>query len=131
MNEGRRNVSTIKSKTIQKLLIAIIFIVFVVFVAKKNVLEKNRTTFVQKFSLVDDIFTIEEVFQRRKKILERSCSFIEQLNTANRIATVNELKEIHLLLQDLKASNENIAKKLQSYEETEILLHKTQESFLI
>ena len=125
--------STVKSTFIRQLVSGIIFILFVIHIATKNVLEKNGVTFVQNLSLdsFDDTTNIEEIFQSRKKILERSCSFITQLNTANQIATVNELKEIHLLLHDLKASSEEIAKKLQFYNQTKILLQKTQDSFMI
>ena len=37
------------------------------------------------------------------------------MNIANRIATVKELKEIHLLLHDLTKSRANIANKLKPY----------------
>ena len=125
--------STGKSTFILQLVSGIIFFLFVIHIAMENVLEKNGVTFVQNLSQesFDDTTNIEEIFQSRKKILERSCSFIKQLNTANQIATVNELKEIHLLLHDLKASSEEIAKKLQFYNQTKILLHKSQESFMI
>ena len=81
--------------------------------------------------IVDEKSKIEEVFHRRKTLLERSCSYINQLNTANRIASINQLKEIHLLLHDLDASHESIAKRLESYGETKISLDKTQENFMI
>ena len=133
MNEAKTASHFIKSKLIQKLLVAIILIIIVIHIATENVLEKICATCFQKISTesLDDTFNIEEVFHRRKKILERSCSFIKQLKTANRIATANELKEIHLLLYDLEATTENIANKLQYYVETETLLNKTQESFMI
>ena len=133
MNETKNASHFIKSKLVQKLFVAIIFIIFLIHIATENVLEKICATCVQKISsgALDGTFNMEDVFHRRKKILERSCSFIKQLKTANRIASVNELKEIHLLLHDLEASTENVANKLQSYDETETLLNKTQESFMI
>ena len=36
--------------------------------------------------------SIDEVFEMRNNIVKRSCSFIEQLNTANKIASIDELK---------------------------------------
>ena len=77
----------------------------------------------------DETREIEEVFHERNEILQRSCEFVNKLNTANRIATINQLKEIHLLLHDLKISREIIAKKLSPYDETKIELDKNQENF--
>ena len=48
------------------------------------------------------------------------------MNTANRIATVKVLKEIHLLLHDLSKSRDDIANKLKPYHETKIVLNKLQ-----
>ena len=88
----------------------------------ENISAKNSS-----LEIVDERSKIEDVFYRRKTLLERSCSFINQLKTANRIATIDELKEIHLVLHDLDASYESIAKRLKSYAETKISLDKNQE----
>ena len=77
----------------------------------------------------DESLEIEKVIQKRNEILQRSCEFVNKINTANRIATINQLKEIHLLLHDSKISREIIAKKLSPYDETKIELDKNQENF--
>ena len=66
----------------------------------------------------------------RGSLIQRSCEFINKLNTANRIATITQLKEIHLLLHDLEISRDMIAKKLSPYDETKIELDKNQENFI-
>ena len=78
----------------------------------------------------DESLEIEEVFHKRDEILQRSCEFVNKLNTANRIATISQLKEIHLLLHDLEISRDIIAKKLSPYDETKIDLDKNQENFI-
>ena len=77
----------------------------------------------------DETQEIKGVFHKRNEILQRSCEFVTKLNTANRIATISQLKEIHLLIHDLKISREIIAKKLSQYDETKIELVKNQENF--
>ena len=62
--------------------------------------------------------------------MKKSCEFINKLNTANRIATISKLKEIHLHLHDLKISRDIIAKKLSPYDETTIELDQNQENFI-
>ena len=86
----------------------------------------NCATCVENSSLeiVDDKSKIEKVFHRRNTLLERSCSFINQLNTANRIAIIDELKKIHLLLHDSEASHESITNTLESYDEKKFHLIK-------
>ena len=98
-------------------------------VTDADIVENICETCAENFSpeIVDEGSKIEEVFHRRKTLLERSCSFITQLNTVNRIASINQLKEIHLLLHDLDASYESIAKRLESYDETKISLDKNRE----
>ena len=73
---------------------------------------------------------IEDIFNQRNQILQRSCSFLRQLNNVNRRATINELKEIHLLLHDLSVSCDEIAKKLKPYDKLETRLEENQENFL-
>ena len=51
--------------------------------------------------------------------------------TANRKATVHELKEIHLLLHDMSVSRDEIKKKLNSYVNTTGKLVKNQENFIL
>ena len=133
MNDGKTNVPTIKSKFIYKLLAAFIFIIYVIHIAVEYALEKTCAACVQPVSLetLNQVLPLEQIFHNRKEILERSCSFIEQLKTVNRIANVNELKEIHLLLHDLMTSHDKIAKRLQSYDKTEISLNRTQENFMM
>ena len=48
--------------------------------------------------------------------MKRSCSFIKQLKSANRIATIGELKEIHYLLHDLNTPLDVISSKLQPFD---------------
>ena len=66
----------------------------------------------------------------RGSLLQRSCEFINKLNTANRIATITHLKEIHLLLHDLEISRSLISEKLSPYDETKIELDENQENFI-
>ena len=47
--------------------------------------------------------------------MKRSCSFIKQLIDANKIATIEELKEIHYLLHDLNVPTNVITSKLKRY----------------
>ena len=78
----------------------------------------------------DETLEIKEVFNHRHEILQRSCEFINKLNTANRKAAISQLKEIHLVLQDLEISRDIIAKKLSPYDETNVELDKDQEYFI-
>jgi len=65
---------------------------------------------------------IEEIFEMRKKIMKRSCSFIKQLIDANKIATIDELKEIHYLLHDLNVPTNVITSKLKRYKQQKLEL---------
>ena len=89
---------------------------------------KNRNLKIP-MKVKDETKEIEEVFHERNEILQRTCEFVNKLNTANRIATISQLKEIHLLLHDLKISRDIIAKKLSPYDETKIELDKNQEFY--
>ena len=126
MNVGKNNGPT--SKVIKKLLAAVIILIAVIYncviIVMDNVLENEASKNVGSLQTLDE--EVEQVFHRRKEILDRSCTFIKQLNTANRIATVKELKEIHLLLHDLAKSRDNIVSKLEPFNETEIRLNKLQ-----
>ena len=51
--------------------------------------------------------------------------------TANKEATLDELKEIHLLLHDMSVSRDEIEKKLNSYVNTTGKLVKNQENFIL
>ena len=51
--------------------------------------------------------------------------------TANSEATLDELKEIHLLLHDMSVSRDEIEKKLNSYVNTTGKLVKNQENFIL
>ena len=59
--------------------------------------------------------SIDEIFEMRRKIMRRSCSFIKQLISANKIATIDELKKIHYLLHDLNIPLDVITSKLERY----------------
>jgi len=48
--------------------------------------------------------------------MKRSCSFIQQLKSANKIATIDELKEIHYLLHDLNTPLDVISSKLAPFD---------------
>ena len=98
---------------------------------------------------------IEETFSRRKLIYQRSCSMIKKLITLNKkgltnewcrkviityqgmveflypimIASIEELKEFHLLLHNLTLSKNRIIDKLKSYEESSLQLGPAKETF--
>ena len=122
MNGGKNNGLT--SKIIKKLLAAVIFLIAIIYIVMDNKLEKEKRINIGSLEALDE--QVEQVFHRRKEILDRSCSFIKQLNTANRVATIKELKEIHLLLHDLAKSRDDIVSKLEPYDETKIVLNKLQ-----
>ena len=54
--------------------------------------------------------------------MRRSCSFIKQLISANKIATIDELKEIHYLLHDLNIPMDVITSKLERYKQQKVQL---------
>ena len=56
-----------------------------------------------------------EIFELRRKIMKRSCSFLSQLKSANKIAKIDELKEIHYLLHDLNIPLDVIKSQLEPY----------------
>ena len=130
-NTNHRN-AFLASKTFQiskiiylkPLIIYLIFLIFIVII-KENypVVNENHNL---EISMKDEILEIKEVFHQRQEILKRSCQFINKLNTVNRMATISQLKEIHLLLHDLAISRDIIAKKLSPYDETKIELFKNQ-----
>ena len=93
--------------------------------ARKN--NKSRTEEILKNS--DRIGSLGPMAVRGS-LLQRSCEFINKLNTANRLATISQLKEIHLLLHDLEISRGLISEKLSPYDETKIELDKDQENFI-
>ena len=51
--------------------------------------------------------------------------------TANREATLDELKEIHLSLHDMSVSRDKIEQKLKKYINTTAKLVKNQENFIL
>ena len=124
MNGGKNNGPT--SKIIKKVLAAVIILIAIIYIVMDNVLENEESINIGSLETLHEEVELEQVFHERKEILDRSCSFIKQLNTANRIATVKELKEIHLLLHDLAKSRDNIASKLEPFDETEMRLNKLQ-----
>ena len=130
-NTNHRN-AFLASKTFQiskiiylkPFIIYLIFLIFIVII-KENypVVNENHNL---EISMKDEILEIKEVFHQRQEILQRSCQFINKLNTVNRMATISQLKEIHLLLHDLAISRDIISKKLSPYDETKIELDKNQ-----
>ena len=149
-NKNNRN-AFVASKTFQiseKPFIFLIILIFIVII-KENYAVVNESITVEMIQIEatfdskpdenhnlnipmkvkDETQEIKEVFHKRNEILQRSCEFKTKLNTANRIATINQLKEINLLLHDLKISRDVIAKNLSPYDETKIELDKNQENF--
>ena len=66
--------------------------------------------------------SIDEIFEIRRKVMKRTCSFIKQLISANKIATIDELKEIHYLLHDLNIPLDVITSKLERYKQQKVQL---------
>lgn len=132
-NTNHRN-AFLASKTFQiskiiylkPFIIYLIFLIFIVIIKENYPVVNENHNLEISMKAKDEILEIKEVFHQRQEILQRSCQFINKLNTVNRMATISQLKEIHLLLHDLAISRDIIAKKLSPYDETKIELDKNQ-----
>ena len=139
-NDG--GLRTKKINKIEKIFILLIFLIVILF-TRENYLIKNENIIVEMINIQTTVngaleksdneneqFDIKKIFKRRNEILDRSCLFWKKLKAANEKATINELKEIHFILQDLSRSREKIAKILEPYEDIENTLDKNQENFI-
>ena len=140
---GSKNDSGLRTKkinTIEKIFILLIFLIAILF-TRENYLIKNENIIVEMINIQTTVngalaepdnenatSNIKKTFKRRNEILNRSCLFWKKLKAANEKATINELKEIHLILQDLSRSRAKIAKILEPYEDIENTLDENQEN---
>ena len=141
-SENDGGLRTKKFNTIEKIFILLIFLIAILF-TRENYLIKNENIIVEMINIQTTVngaleksdneneqFDIKKIFKRRNEILDRSCLFLNRLKAANEKATINELKEIHLILHALSKSREEIAKLLEPYEDIENTLDKNQENFI-
>ena len=142
---GSKNDSGLRTKkinTIEKIFILLVFLIIILF-TRENYLIKNENIIVEMINIQTTVngaleksdneneqFDIKKIFKRRNEILDRSCLFWKKLKAANEKASINKLKEIHLILHDLSKTREEIAKTLEPYEDIENTLDENQENFI-
>ena len=90
-----------------------IFLLFIIIAVSNHNGDQYSFTFDHG---IEKSLSMDEIFKMRAKIMKRSCTFIKQLKSANRIATIGDLKEIHNLLHDLNTPLDVISSKLKPFD---------------